>query len=144
MYRLTFFEPSSGLPPCTLPLMAWPVCAGFPSPADDHMEARLDINELLVTHQAATFIVRVAGSSMTIAGINDGDLLIVNRALQAVHGDIVVALLDGEHTVKRLHMRGADVRLLAANAEYSDITFTEGQNCEIWGVVTSVIKRFRS
>ena len=125
-----------------LPLMAWSVRAGFPSPAEDHIEGRLDLNELLVTHPLATFLVRVKGQSMVLAGIQNDDYLIVNRALQAAHGSIVIALVDGDYTVKRLHKREGVFKLTAANDDFPAIEFVDGQVCEVWGVVTAVIKKF--
>jgi DNA polymerase V len=129
--------------PCPLPLMAWPVRAGFASPAEDYIEARLDLNDLLSSQPEATFFVRVRGRSMVKAGIDDGDLLVVNRALQATHGDIIIAVVDGDHTVKRLHAQGGIVRLVAESDEHPSIHLVEGQTLEVWGVVTSVIKQFR-
>jgi len=108
------------------------------------MEGRLDLNELLIPHPAATFFVRVAGDSMTGASINDGDILIVDRSLEAVDGRIVIAVVDGELTVKRFRKTGAVCRLEAANPAYPAIEFAEGGQCEVWGVVTAVIHQFVS
>lgn len=119
------------------------VRAGFPSPADDFAEKRHDLNELLVTHPAATFFWRVRGTSMHAAGIGDGDILVVNRALDPVHGDIVVAEVDNDFTVKYLHRRGSRVKLVAADPTFPDIVPREGQTLTICGVVTSAIKKFR-
>lgn len=121
------------------PLFSGGVSAGFPSPAEDHIEGRLDLNELLVKHPAATFFVRVTGDSMTGAGIHHDDILVVDRSLEAVHGKVVIAIVDGELTVKRLYRRKGLVRLLAENPDYSAIELAEETSCEIWGVVTSVI-----
>jgi DNA polymerase V len=98
---------------------------------------RHDLNELLVTHPAATFMWRVSGQSMIEAGIFDGDVIVVNRALTPAHRDIVVAQVDGEFTVKYLHKRADRVKLLPANPTYSAITFREGQQLIIVGVVTA-------
>jgi DNA polymerase V len=117
--------------------------AGFPSPADDFAVKRQDLNDLLITHPAATFFWRVRGTSMQGAGIADGDILIVNRALDPVHGDIVVAEIDNDFTVKYLHRRGGKVKLAAADPTFPDIVPREGQTLSICGVVTGAIKKFR-
>jgi DNA polymerase V len=119
------------------------VRAGFPSPADDFAEKRHDLNELLITHPAATFFWRVRGTSMQGAGIGDGDILIVNRALDPVHGDIVVAEVDNDFTVKYLHRRAGRVTLVAADPTFPDIVPKEGQTLTICGVVTGAVRRFR-
>ncbi|TWO73438.1 translesion error-prone DNA polymerase V autoproteolytic subunit [Caenimonas sedimenti] len=121
------------------------VRAGFPSPADDFAVKRQDLNELLVTHPAATFFWRVRGTSMAGAGIADGDILVVNRALNPAHGDIVVAEVDNDFTVKYLHRRNGRVKLRAADPTFPDILFenSEDQRLTIVGVVTATIKRFR-
>lgn len=124
----------------TLPLMQWKVQAGFPSPAEDDRETELDLNTLLVEHPEATFLLRVSGHSMTDAGIDDGDVLVVDRAQDPVHGRIVIAVVDGEFTVKRLYRRGGKIRLEAANPDYPPIVFHEGQEASVWGVVTRIIK----
>lgn len=125
------------------PLLLSRVPAGFPSPAEDYVEGSLDLNEHLIEHREATFFVRVKGQSMTGAGIQDGDLLVVDRALEAGHGDIVVAVVDGELTVKRLWRRGARVRLLAENPAYAPIDLKDGQELAVWGVVTNIIRSVR-
>ncbi|MDP6367801.1 MAG: translesion error-prone DNA polymerase V autoproteolytic subunit [Nitrospinota bacterium] len=112
---------------------------GFPSPADDFIENRLDINAHLVKRPAATFFVRVQGDSMRDAGIHDGDILVVDRSLESVSGKIVVAVVDGEFTVKRLEMRGSAMRLLPENNDYRPTEITDGMELTVWGVVTSVI-----
>jgi DNA polymerase V len=119
--------------------------AGFPSPADDFAVKRHDLNELLITHPQATFFWRVRGTSMLGAGIADGDILVVNRALAPHHGDIVVAEVDNDFTVKYLHRRAGRVKLRAADPTFPDILFEdeEAQRLVIVGVVTSTIKRFR-
>ena len=118
------------------------VRAGFPSPAEDFSVHRLDLGALLITHPQATFLLRVAGPSMREFGIDDGDLVVVDRALQARHGQIVVAVIEGEFTIKKLFRTAGMVRLKAGNPTYPDIVPKEGQVLEIWGVVTSCIKRF--
>jgi DNA polymerase V len=126
-----------------LPLFGHKVQAGFPSPADDYVEAWLDLNEHLVEHKEATFFVQAAGDSMTGAGIQEGNLLVVDRALEAKHGDIVIAEIDGELTVKRLEKRRGKIRLVAENPAYAPIELKDGQELRVWGVVTSVIQRFK-
>jgi DNA polymerase V len=122
-----------------LPVFLGRLAAGFPSPADDYIEGRLDLNRHLIKHPAATFFVRVSGNSMIDAGIHHGDLLVVDRSLDAVDGNVIVASLDGELTVKRLSKRGEILRLLPANADYQPIEILTQQTFEIFGVVTNVI-----
>lgn len=122
------------------PFMSHAVRAGFPSPADDYVEKRIDLNEELIQHREATFFLRVKGHSMVEAGIDDGDELIVDRALVPEHGRIVIAAVDGELTVKRFYQREGVVKLIAENPDYPDIEFREGQEMLIWGVVTRIIK----
>lgn len=128
--------------PLALPLADCSVRAGFPSPADDFQGKRLDITRILVEHPQATYLLRVAGPSMTEYGIDDGDLIVVDRALTARHGCIVVAILDNEFTVKKLHQLNGSFRLKAGNRTYPDIVPKEAQTLEIWGVVTACVKRF--
>ena len=125
-----------------LPLAGDRVQAGFPSPAEDFAVKRIDLTEVLVTHPQATFLLRVSGESMKDAGIFDGDMLVVNKAIKPRHGHIVVAVVDGEFTVKYLHMRAGRVKLKPANVTFPEISPKEGQTLEVWGVVTSAIKRF--
>lgn len=131
-----------GASPIPLSVAACSVSAGFPSPAEDHAEPRLDLTEILITHPQATFLLRVSGESMHGAGIFDGDLLVVNRAIKPRHGQVVVAVVDGEFTVKYLHDRNGRVKLKAANPTYPDIVPGESQTIEVWGVVTASVKRF--
>ena len=116
------------------------VAAGFPSPADDYLEEPLDFNELLITHPAATFAVRVAGDSMLGAGIFPGDIAVVDRAVTARDGHVVLAVVDGEFTIKRLRQRNAEVWLEAENGEYQPIHISEGMQFEVWGVVRHSIR----
>lgn len=122
-----------------LPVFLGRLAAGFPSPADDYIEGRLDLNRHLIKHPAATFFVRVSGDSMIDAGIHHGDLLVVDRSLDAVDGNVIVAALDGELTVKRLFKQGEILRLLPANTDYQPIEILTQQTFEIFGVVTNVI-----
>jgi len=123
-------------------LMAGSVAAGFPSPAEQYVEAPLDLNELLVRKPAATFFVRAAGDSMVEAGICSGDILVVDRSLEAADGSIVIAAVDNEFTVKFLRKDSSCVRLEAANRRYKPILFDEGMELRILGVVTAVIHQF--
>jgi len=124
------------------PLFSSGVSAGFPSPAEDYIEQRLDLNELLIQNPAATFFVRVNGDSMSGAGINNKDILIVDRSLEPVSGKIVIAIINGEFTVKRLFKNGDSCKLVAENPDYPPIEISEESACEIWGVVTSSINQF--
>jgi len=133
------FEASSGV---ARPLAQSYVPAGFPSPADDYIERRLDLNEHLIRHPAATFFVRVTGDSMTGAGISSGDLLVVDRSLEPVDNSVVIAGVDGELTVKRIRKQKGRVYLVPDNDGYEPIEIKEEMNFEIWGVATSVIHKF--
>lgn len=119
------------------------VQAGFPSPAEDHAIERVDLNKVLIKHPLSTFVMRVRGASMREAGIDDGDVVLVDRAIKASHGHVVVAVIDNEFTVKRLSKRGSNVKFQAANPTYPDIVPRDGQTVEIWGVVTTAIKSMR-
>lgn len=116
-----------------------PVAAGFPSPADDYLEGKLDLNQHLIKHPAATFFVRVAGDSMIDAGIHPGDILIVDRALEPADKKVVIAVVEGELTVKRIRMTRGRVFLAPENEHYPPIPIGAEMNFEIWGVVTTVI-----
>jgi len=130
---------------CPLPFFTAPVKAGFPSPADDYMEEKLDLNEHLIQHPAATFFVRVEGDSMKGAGIHKGDILIVDRALEASNGKIVIAIINGEFTVKRIRKEGIQgqetVYLEAENPRYPPIQIDPNWDFQVWGVVTYVIHK---
>lgn len=116
--------------------------AGFPSPADDYIETALDLNSYLVRNPAATFMVRVSGDSMTGAGIGDGDVLVVDRSETPASGKIVIAVLDGELTVKRLVMKNGQTRLEPDNPAYRSIIVGPEQELHIWGVVTGSVRKF--
>jgi DNA polymerase V len=113
-----------------------PVAAGFPSPAQDYFDGRIDLNEHLIKDITSTFVVRVTGDSMERAGISDGDELIVNRALEPKDGSVVIAILDGELTVKRLRITATGVVLQAENPEYPDIRVPALSDLLVWGVAT--------
>ena len=126
------------------------VVAGFPSPAEQYQETPLDLNELLVKRPAATFFVKVQGDSMTGEGIHDGDLLVVDRSLRPASGDVIIACVDGDFTVKTLRLgngeRGkghGEVRLVAANPNYPDIVLKPGQELDYFGKVTACIHQFK-
>jgi len=121
------------------PLYATRVAAGFPSPADDHIEAKLDLNQHLVKHPASTFFVRVEGESMIGAGIYPNDILVVDRSLKPSSGKVIIAVVNSELTVKRLKIGKGTLTLLAENPEYPSIPITEEMSFSIWGVVTNVI-----
>ncbi len=125
------------------PLFAEGVAAGFPSPAAGENSEALDLNRLCIRHPSATYFVRARGESMVGAGIADGDILVVDRSERARNGDIIIAALDGEFTVKRLEMQGERVRLLPENPAFSPIAITPGMDAEFFGVVTSVVKLLR-
>ncbi|MEI2265905.1 translesion error-prone DNA polymerase V autoproteolytic subunit [Erwinia sp. CGal63] len=122
-----------------LPLFLTRVPCGSPAAAQDHIEQRLDLNDLLVQRPESTYYIRVSGDSMRDAGIDDGDLLVVDNGIIADHDDIVVAAVNGEFTVKKLQLR-PDVRLLAMNAAWPPIVLAEEEQLEIFGVVTFTIK----
>jgi DNA polymerase V len=124
-----------------LPLFASHISCGFPSPADDYVETTLDLNELVIAHPEATFYARVSGDSMINAAICDGDILIIDRARKARQNSIVLALLNEEFTVKRLHKRGATILLMPENPAYEPICITDEMDFQIWGVVTYCIHR---
>jgi len=119
------------------------VVAGFPSPAEQYTENPLDLNEYMVRNAPSTFYVRVAGSSMSGAGIFDGDILVVDKSLPAVDGDIVIASVDGEFTVKYLKKRGSFVALEPANPKFKPIVFSHEMELVVWGVATGLVRRFK-
>ena len=127
---------------CPLTFFAAKVPAGFPSPAADFVEGKLDLNEHLIRHPAATFIIRVEGDSMTGAGIRPGDLLVVDRSIEPQSGHIVIAAIAGELTVKTLRRRNKGWFLEAENPAYPATALGIESDCAIWGVVTATIHRF--
>ena len=122
-----------------LPLFLSPVVAGFPSPADDYLDRKLDLHEHMVRNPAATFFVRAAGDSMIGAGIHDGDLLVVDRSITPVNGSVVIAVVEGKLTVKYLLRKKGRVLLAPANEKYPKLDITEQEDTLIWGVVTYAI-----
>lgn len=123
-----------------LPLCEFSVSAGFPSPAEDFIDKHLDLNEYIIKHPAATFFVRVKGNSMMDSGISDGDLVVVDRALNPGDKSIVVAFLNGEFTIKRVRSRKDGLYLVPENPGYDPIKITEEMDFQVWGVVTHAIK----
>ena len=126
------------------PIFLDSVSAGFPSPATDYMENKLDLNEYLIKHPAATFIVKAKGTSMSDAGILSGDLLIVDRSITPKSNDIVIASVFGDLTVKKLQKKENSVFLLSANNDYPSIEVKEEMECFVWGVVTYIIHESNS
>ncbi len=128
--------------PCLLEMVPGRVIAGFPSPAEDEGASRIDLNKELVIHPQATYVQRVSGNSMEADGIFHDDILLIDRAIRPRHNMVVIAVLDGAFTVKRLYNQRGRIKLRAANPTYPDIVPQEGQTLEIWGVVTNCIKQF--
>jgi DNA polymerase V len=126
----------------SVPFFDQAVAAGFPSPAADHEAVGLDLQSLLIHHPAATFMLRVSGDSMTGAGILDGDLAIVDRAVQARPGHVVVAVLDNDFVLKRLRLRGGRLFLDAENPDFRSCVAPGENGFEIWGVVVATIRRY--
>lgn len=126
-----------------LPVAEGGICAGFPSPAQDYIEGGIDLNRELVKNPEATFFGRVSGDSMTGAGIDDGDLIVIDKSLQASDGDIAVCFLDGEFTLKRIHIEKDVMWLVPENPKYRKIKVAPDQNFMVWGVVTYSIKNIR-
>lgn len=122
-----------------IPLYLTPIAAGFPSPAEDYVEKRLDLQEYLIRNPLSTFFLRARGDSMQGAGIYDGDLLIVDRSQEASHNRVVIAAVEGELTVKRLIRRGGRVLLAPENPDYPEIDITEREYVHIWGVVVHAV-----
>ena len=128
-----------------IPLALSPVVGGFPSPAEGYVQGAIDLNRTLVNHPATTFYARVQGESMRGRGIDDGDLVVIDKSLESKDGDIVVAYLDGEFTIKTLQIEpeGKGVTLLPANPKFSPIPITVDNDFMVWGVVTYTIKKQR-
>ena len=129
-------------PPSTSPLFLCSIPAGFPSPATDYIEDGLDLNEYLVRHKAASFMFKVQGHSMRDAGIVDGDKVVVDCSVEPQHNQIVIAVVNGDYTIKRLYRKNGRVELRAENPAFKSICFTDGSQLEIWGVVVGVVRRY--
>lgn len=123
----------------TFPLVNAKISAGFPSPADDYIDKKLDLNEYLIKHLSATFFVKVSGDSMIDAGIHSGDILIVDKSLEPYNGKVVIAVIQGEFTVKRIRKKKEEFYLVPENPAFKTIKVSQEDNCETWGVVTHVI-----
>jgi DNA polymerase V len=136
------FIPLTGAPRLPLPIDEVKVSAGFPSPAADYEDKRLDINEYLVRNPVSTFFFSVEGDSMEGAQIFDGDILVVDKSIRPRHGQIVIAFVDGQRLVKRLYRRAGRVALLAENPVYPPLEIRDGMELVIWGVVTGKFKHF--
>ena len=137
---LTFFSPKSTDSEVAI-FFDTGISAGFPSPADDFKESRISLDEELIRNKEATFFARVSGQSMIGAGLDDNDLLVIDRSIPPTNNKIAVCFLDGEFTVKRLRVDGNEVWLQPENPNYPIIKITEENNFVIWGIVTNVIKR---
>ena len=138
--NLTFFYPDISEKK-KLPFFNTGISAGFPSPADDFKETRLSLDEILIENKEATFFARVNGQSMIGAGLDDNDILIIDRSLEPQHNKIAVCFIDGEFTVKRLIVKGEAVWLQPENANYKPFEVTSENEFIIWGIVTNVIKK---
>lgn len=138
---LTFFSPKDATEDLSAILVDSGISAGFPSPADDFKEQRISLDEELVKNKEATFYARVSGQSMIGAGLDDNDLLVIDRSLEPKHNKIAVCFLDGEFTVKRLRVESDGVWLQPENPKYDPIQITDANNFVIWGIVTNVIKK---
>ncbi|EKY6821206.1 translesion error-prone DNA polymerase V autoproteolytic subunit [Escherichia coli] len=139
---MLFIKPADLREIVTFPLFSDLVQCGFPSPAADYVEQRIDLNQLLIQHPSATYFVKASGDSMIDGGISDGDLLIVDSSITASHGDIVIAAVDGEFTVKKLQLRPT-VQLIPMNSAYSPITISSEDTLDVFGVVIHVVKAMR-
>lgn len=142
MATLKIYRPETGTE-LSLPYADEGVRAGFPSPAQAYMEYSIDLNRDLVTHPESTFFARVEGTSMIEAGLEEGDILVIDRSLDVKDGDIVVCALNGEFTVKYLHRTAQGIRLLPANDEFCPIDVLPGDEFEVWGAVTYIIHKAR-
>ncbi len=128
----------------SLPLFLVRAAAGFPSPADDFLDQNLDLNEYIIKNPSATFYVKAAGDSMEKAGIFEGDLIVIDRSKKAVHNSIVLAVINGDFTLKRILFTNAGKIILSPeNSKYQSIEITDGMDFEIWGVATNVIHQLR-
>ena len=126
-----------------LPLLGFSVSAGFPSPADDYTEENIDLNEYLIKNPFSTFFIRVKGESMINSGIHNQDLIVVDKSLIAKPGSIVIAMIDGGFTIKRLDKKNDELYLKAENDNYPDLDLRNYRNIQIWGVVIYSIHNFR-
>lgn len=135
------FTPKPDSPKIHLPQILSLVPAGFPSPADDYLDASLDLNEYLIKNKAASFYIRVSGESMNGAGILSGDILLVDRSLDPINNRIVVAIIDGEMVLKRLRITNGETFLVSENPKFKPIKIFEDMDFYIWGVVSAVARK---
>ena len=138
--NLNFFTPSKNTNLDALLINAG-ISAGFPSPAGDFKQERISLDQELIKNKEATFFARVSGESMINAGLEDGDLIVIDRSEEPKNGSIAVCFLDGEFTVKRLKLKNREIYLMPENSKYSPIKIGEGNELSIWGVVTYVVKK---
>lgn len=131
-------DPNSKLP---LPNVGNQIVAGFPSPAEDYLEATMDLNKTLIKHPAATFYGRVKGVSMIDAGVSEGDILIIDKSLRYKNNALAVCFINGEFTLKRIRKEGNQLYLIPANSDFQPIPVKEDDDFLIWGIVTYIIKR---
>ncbi|NHB70265.1 LexA family protein [Perlabentimonas gracilis] len=125
-----------------LPLVNAYINAGFPSPADDYLESKLDLNKLLIQHPSSTFFARVRGNSMIDVGIHDGDILIIDKSLETKHNSVLVCFIDGEFTVKKIRKLNGDFYLMPENKDFEPIKIQKDSDFRLWGVVTHCIHKF--
>ncbi|MCX5774269.1 MAG: translesion error-prone DNA polymerase V autoproteolytic subunit [Fusobacteria bacterium] len=124
-----------------IPILEVKIPAGFPSPADDFIEGKLDLNNIVIKNPTATFYMRVQGDSMKDANIHDGDLIVVDRSIEPIHGKIVIAVIDGEFTVKTLYKKNGILKLIPQNNEFREIIIKEENELYIWGCVSFVVHK---
>ena len=134
-------QPITPIEPFSVSTLGEAVPAGFPSPAQDYVDEGIDLNRELIRHPASTFCARVAGDSMRDCGIDDGDLLIIDKALTPKEGSVAVCFVDGEFTLKRISVRADGIWLEPANPHYPALHVTDGSNFQVWGIVSYVVKR---
>lgn len=127
----------------TIPFVENTISAGFPSPAEDYLESGIDLNKELIAHPSTTFFGRVKGDSMSGAGIFEGDILVIDKSLNAQDDDVAVCFVDGEFTLKRIKKEKDAVWLIPANEKYKPIKVTADNDFLIWGIVTSIIRKIR-
>ena len=140
LFNLEWYKPEINTP-TDLPLAESSVRAGFPSPVDDHLEERLDLTRLVVTHPDATFYARVEGDSMKDECVEDGDLLVVDKSLDPQDGNLVVSYIDGEFTLKRIRLTDDKILLVPANKKYPTIEIDPQSDFRVWGIVRYVVKK---
>ncbi|MBQ6938865.1 MAG: translesion error-prone DNA polymerase V autoproteolytic subunit [Muribaculaceae bacterium] len=133
-------QPITPIEPFSVSTLGEAVPAGFPSPAQDYVDEGIDLNRELIRHPASTFCARVAGDSMRDCGIDDGDLLIIDKALTPKEGSVAVCFVDGEFTLKRISIRTDGIWLEPANPHYPALHVTDGSNFQVWGIVSYVVK----